>query len=102
MNKKRKGFAQLLPKRSFVIYCPANDDFLASYDDARTDESKSFALTRWHSHPTHALRFNSLVAARQVALLLVLDRETSIEVCSVSDIGSQFKVETEATFFPSL
>lgn len=105
MSKKRKGFAQLLPKKFFVIYRPAHNDFLALFDESQLEESDSFALIHWHENSSNAVLFDSLSEARQVATLVCFELgsslDSSLEVRSVFDTGSQWRIaEAEATFFP--
>lgn len=58
--------------------------------------------TEWCKYPQSAQRWRNIHQARGCAMLLSSRKSIDIHVCSVVDLGAQYKVETEATFFAPL
>lgn len=59
-------------------------------------------VTAWGKTPGEALRISSFDDARKLAVMLSSQKFLELEVCSVTDLGQQYAVQTESVFSPEL
>jgi len=98
MNRKANSMSKGFGKSSkfYVVLRSDTEEFLVKQQETVL----GFGLT-WCKQPGGALQYKTLQQARETAIALSIRKELEIQVCSVTDTGKQYKIETESTFFPT-
>jgi hypothetical protein len=98
MNAKKNRKSKIKNKLSklYVLVRPDTEEFLV-----RERETTFGFTTEWGKHPQSAQSWRNIHQARSCGMMLSSRKSIEIHVCSVVDLGEQYQVEAEATFFPS-
>ena len=99
MNAKKNKKINVKPKSSkiYVLLRPDTEEFLV-----KQRETIFGFTTEWGKHPRSAQNWKNIHQARSWGMMLSSRKSIEIHVCSVVDLGEQYRVETESTFFPPL
>lgn len=79
----------------YVLLRPDTEEFLV-----KQRETTFGFTTEWCKYPQSAQSWKNIHQARSCAMPLSGRKSIEIQVCSVVDLGGQYQVETESTFFP--
>ena len=98
MNAKKNKSAKIEAKSSkfYLLLRSDTEEFLV-----KQNETRFGFTTEWGKHPKSAQVWKNVHQARSCAMTLSSRKSIEIQVCSVVDLGEQYQVETQSTFFPS-
>jgi hypothetical protein len=96
MNAKKNKNASVKDKSSkfYVLLRSDTQEFLV-----RQNETRFGYVTEWGKSPQSAQKWKNVHQARGCGMLLSGRKSIEIQVCSVVDLGAQYQVETQSTFF---